>query len=229
MAATDMLTEMLRLPPEERARLALELLRSLDGEPDADAASAWDAEIERRGAEVDAGTADTMTLDEYRAHIRARRAARAARCANPSAHDRGDRSRGRLLRVPATDYELECDCERRDERPPSPACRTSARSARIVERRGTFLRHSPNRDDVVNRIVDVVDEVFRPLHNESTHWGNCPALLCSKPSERIVQARELISSLMSSSGRSSNQNGAPGSHTSVPQVCIPHGSNTAPS
>ncbi|MFN0249662.1 MAG: addiction module protein [Kofleriaceae bacterium] len=79
MAATDMLTEMLRLPAEERARLALELLRSLDGEPDADAASAWDAEIERRGAEVDAGTAETMTLDEYRAHVRARRAARAAR------------------------------------------------------------------------------------------------------------------------------------------------------
>jgi putative addiction module component (TIGR02574 family) len=80
MAATDMLTEMLRLPAEERARLALELLRSLDdGEPDADAASAWDAEIERRGAEVDAGTAETMTLAEYRAHVRARRAARAAR------------------------------------------------------------------------------------------------------------------------------------------------------
>lgn len=79
MAAPDMLTEMLRLPVEERARLALELLRSLDGEPDADAAAAWDVAIERRGAEVDAGTAETMTLDEYRAHVRARRAARAGR------------------------------------------------------------------------------------------------------------------------------------------------------
>ena len=74
-----MLAEMLRLPIEERAKLALELLRSLDGEPDADAAEAWDAEIERRGAEVDAGIADTMTLDEYRAHVRERRAARARR------------------------------------------------------------------------------------------------------------------------------------------------------
>ena len=37
----------------------------------------WDAEIERRGAGVDAGTADTMTLDEYREHVRRRRAARA--------------------------------------------------------------------------------------------------------------------------------------------------------
>jgi putative addiction module component (TIGR02574 family) len=79
MATTDVLSEILRLPPEERARLALELLRSLNGEPDADAAVAWDAEIERRGAEVDAGTAATMTLDDYRAHVRARRAARVGR------------------------------------------------------------------------------------------------------------------------------------------------------
>jgi putative addiction module component (TIGR02574 family) len=77
MAATDVLSEILQLPAEERARLALELLRSLDGAPDADAAAAWDAEIERRGAEVDAGSADSMTLDEYRAHVRARRVARA--------------------------------------------------------------------------------------------------------------------------------------------------------
>lgn len=75
--ASDMLAEMLRLPVEERAKLALELLRSLEGDPEPGAADAWDAEIERRGAEVDAGAADTMTLDEYRAHVRQRRAARA--------------------------------------------------------------------------------------------------------------------------------------------------------
>ncbi len=66
----------LRLPIEERAKLALELLRSLDGKPDAGVAEAWDAEIDRRGAEVDAGTAHTWSLDEYRAHVRRRRAAR---------------------------------------------------------------------------------------------------------------------------------------------------------
>jgi putative addiction module component (TIGR02574 family) len=76
MAAPDVLAEILRLPPEERARLALELIRSLDGDPDASAASVWEREVERRGAEVDAGTAETMTLDEYRAHVRQRRAAR---------------------------------------------------------------------------------------------------------------------------------------------------------
>lgn len=76
MAALPELADILRLPVEERARLALELIRSLDDEPDSDAAEAWDAEIDRRGAEVEAGTADTMTLDEYRAHVRRRRAAR---------------------------------------------------------------------------------------------------------------------------------------------------------
>jgi putative addiction module component (TIGR02574 family) len=74
-----MLSEALRLPVEERAKLALELLRSLDDEPEPGAAEAWDAEIERRGAEVDAGTADTISLEEYQAHIRERRAARARR------------------------------------------------------------------------------------------------------------------------------------------------------
>jgi putative addiction module component (TIGR02574 family) len=68
-----MLVEILRLPVGERAKLALELLRSLEGEPDAGAAEAWDAEIERRAADVEAGTADTITLDEYREHVRQRR------------------------------------------------------------------------------------------------------------------------------------------------------------
>ena len=79
MAAADVLADILQLPADERARLALELIRSLDGEADPDAAAAWETEIERRAAEVQAGTAATMTLDEYRAHVRARRAARASR------------------------------------------------------------------------------------------------------------------------------------------------------
>lgn len=70
-----MLIEALRLSAEERAKLALELLRSLDGEPDRDTQPSWDTEIERRRAEVDDGTADTMGLDEYRAHVRQRRIA----------------------------------------------------------------------------------------------------------------------------------------------------------
>ena len=79
MSAADVLAEILRLPAEERARLALELIRSLDVEGEPGVAEAWDAEIARRGAEVDAGVAETMTVEEYRAHVRQRRAARARR------------------------------------------------------------------------------------------------------------------------------------------------------
>jgi putative addiction module component (TIGR02574 family) len=76
MAVSDVLDEALRLPANERARLALELIRSLDVEADDDAASMWDEEIARRSAEVGVGSAETMTLDEYRAHVRTRRATR---------------------------------------------------------------------------------------------------------------------------------------------------------
>jgi len=75
----DILTDILRLPVEERALLVIELIRSLNGAPDPDASQAWDTEIERRGAEVDAGSAETMSRDEYRAHVRRRRASRARR------------------------------------------------------------------------------------------------------------------------------------------------------
>jgi hypothetical protein len=56
------------------------LLQSLQscGECKPETVEAWRM-IERRGAEVDAGTADTISLDEYQAHIRERRAARARR------------------------------------------------------------------------------------------------------------------------------------------------------
>ena len=79
MSTPDMLAEVLRLPAEERARLALELIHSLDIGAEAGATEAWDVEIARRGAEVDAGVAETMTVDEYRAHVRQRRAAHARR------------------------------------------------------------------------------------------------------------------------------------------------------
>lgn len=46
----------LRLKAETRAELAAELLASLDGPQDPDAETAWDAEIERRVAAIEAGT-----------------------------------------------------------------------------------------------------------------------------------------------------------------------------
>jgi len=73
VAASAVLAQILQLPAEERAKLALELLRSLDDRADPDSAAAWDAELDRRADEVVNGQAETLTLDEYRAHVGRRR------------------------------------------------------------------------------------------------------------------------------------------------------------
>ncbi len=75
----EVLAEVLERSPPERARIAAALLRSLDdGDDDPDAAEAWDTELARRMAEVDAGTAETISLEEFERHLADRRAARAA-------------------------------------------------------------------------------------------------------------------------------------------------------
>ena len=51
----DVFSNALALPARERARLAHELLASLDEATDPDAAEAWAAEIERRARELQAG------------------------------------------------------------------------------------------------------------------------------------------------------------------------------
>ena len=51
------LADALRLDPKSRADVAAELLASLDGPADPDAEAAWAAEIERRVAAIEAGTA----------------------------------------------------------------------------------------------------------------------------------------------------------------------------
>jgi putative addiction module component (TIGR02574 family) len=76
-APANLIAEIFNLPVEDRAQLALDLIRSLEDEVDDDAAEQWAAEIDRRSAEVEAGTAPTVTLPEYREHVRRRRAARA--------------------------------------------------------------------------------------------------------------------------------------------------------
>ncbi len=48
--------EALRLEPETRAELAAELQASLDGPADPGAEAAWEVEIERRIAAIEAGT-----------------------------------------------------------------------------------------------------------------------------------------------------------------------------
>lgn len=58
------------LSAEDRARLAEELLESLQGEADADAEAAWDREIERRVAEIESGAVRLITADEVHAEAR---------------------------------------------------------------------------------------------------------------------------------------------------------------
>ena len=65
-------SEVLGLPEAERAELAHELVKSLDLPVDSDAADAWDREIVRRLAEIDAGTARLVDRDELRRRMRAR-------------------------------------------------------------------------------------------------------------------------------------------------------------
>ena len=65
-------TEALLLPEAERAELAHSLVLSLDGPADADAEQAWEAEIRRRLAEIDAGTAELIDREELRRRMRAR-------------------------------------------------------------------------------------------------------------------------------------------------------------
>lgn len=58
------------LSDEDRARLAEELLASLDRAPEADADSAWAQEIHRRIAQIEAGTADLIPAEDVHAEAR---------------------------------------------------------------------------------------------------------------------------------------------------------------
>jgi putative addiction module component (TIGR02574 family) len=54
-SADDLLESALKLPREERARIAAELIVSLAGILDEGVEAAWDAELERRIEQVDQG------------------------------------------------------------------------------------------------------------------------------------------------------------------------------
>lgn len=64
--------EALNLSESERAELAHNLVTSLDGPADSDVEKAWDAEILRRLAEIDSGTANLIDREEFRHRMRAR-------------------------------------------------------------------------------------------------------------------------------------------------------------
>jgi len=67
-----MIHEALALPPESRAKLARELVASLEEDSDTDVEAAWDREIEKRVAEIKRGQAQGRPAEQVLAEIRAK-------------------------------------------------------------------------------------------------------------------------------------------------------------
>ena len=63
---TELFKQASILSEEERATLAGLLIESLESEVDPDVEEAWRIEIERRLAELDAGTVETVPWDELK-------------------------------------------------------------------------------------------------------------------------------------------------------------------
>jgi putative addiction module component (TIGR02574 family) len=68
-AAEALLADALRLDPDARAELVAELLASLDGPADPNAETAWNAEIERRVAAIEAGTVRLESWEQLKRRI----------------------------------------------------------------------------------------------------------------------------------------------------------------
>jgi len=65
-------SEALELTDEERAKLAHDLVASLDGEIEANVDQEWDLEVSRRLAEIDSGTAILIDRAEFSRRLRER-------------------------------------------------------------------------------------------------------------------------------------------------------------
>jgi putative addiction module component (TIGR02574 family) len=72
MSAKELLEAALELPTKERAKMAGQLLQSLDDEPAEDVEAAWAAEIERRLEDGDEAYEAPLTLEELNEQVRAR-------------------------------------------------------------------------------------------------------------------------------------------------------------
>ena len=66
---TDLWKEASELSEKDRADLAGLLIESLEGEPDEDIEAGWAAEIERRVAELDAGTVRSIPWEQVRQRL----------------------------------------------------------------------------------------------------------------------------------------------------------------
>jgi putative addiction module component (TIGR02574 family) len=68
MMIEDLLAQVLRLPRHERARVAEQLLSSLE-EPDEEVAVAWAGELERRSREIAEGKVQTVEWETARTEV----------------------------------------------------------------------------------------------------------------------------------------------------------------
>ena len=68
MSTEDLLAEVLRLPRRERARIAENLLSSLEESDDA-VAAAWAEELQRRSREIAEGHVETIPWETVRSEI----------------------------------------------------------------------------------------------------------------------------------------------------------------
>lgn len=82
MSTEELLAQVLRLPRQDRARPAEELLSSLEEADEEEVAAAWAPELERRSREVADGAVQTVDWSTARTEIlndlKERRARRAA-------------------------------------------------------------------------------------------------------------------------------------------------------
>jgi putative addiction module component (TIGR02574 family) len=60
----ELLNTLMKLSTDDRARIARELLRSLDDAEDSDASAAWEQEVRRRSASVADGSAQLIDGEE---------------------------------------------------------------------------------------------------------------------------------------------------------------------
>lgn len=70
VALEQLRSKVLALSESERAELAHELVASLDGEAEAGAGEAWEAEIMRRLDTIEQGTAQFISREEFTRRMR---------------------------------------------------------------------------------------------------------------------------------------------------------------
>jgi putative addiction module component (TIGR02574 family) len=68
-SARELFDEAMRLEPQERATLIRLLIEALDADTDEGVEDAWRVEIERRVAELDSGSVETIPWEEVRARL----------------------------------------------------------------------------------------------------------------------------------------------------------------